>query len=229
MPTVHVIVVAAGRGTRFGAPLPKQFCLLGGRPVLMTTIERMRRALPEGRMVLVLSEDMVGYWLEQCRKYGFESPGIAPGGATRWESVKNALNGIESAPGDMIMIHDGARPLVVKSVVEALTEAVGKSGRGAVPVVSVNDSMRVILSDGLSESVDRSRYCLVQTPQAFPADLLKEAYARPYSELFTDDASVVESAFGHPVELVEGSALTLKITHSSDLAAAENLLSTDPV
>lgn len=227
MSTVYVIVVAAGRGTRFGAPIPKQFCLLGGRPVLMTTIERLRHARPDAEMVLVLSAESVEYWQEQCRRYGFDGPKIVEGGATRWESVRNALEAMDTGSGDIVMIHDGARPLVMKSVVDALVDTVEASGRGAVPVVPVSDSMRIVSSAGVSEAVDRSRFRLVQTPQAFPAAMVKEAYQRPYSALFTDDASVVEAAFGIPVELVDGNPATLKITHSADLAAVEHLLSTD--
>ena len=126
--------MAAGKGSRFGASLPKQFCLLGGRPVLMTTIDRARTTLPDAEILLVLSPDFVDYWENLCGKYGFVSPKIVSGGDTRWQSVKNALDSLPATDG-VVMIHDGARPLISGEVMAGLTQAMESGAQGALPVV----------------------------------------------------------------------------------------------
>ncbi len=219
MRKVCAIIVAAGSGRRFGAPLPKQFCELGGRPVLMTTIDRMRRAVPEAELLLVLSSDFVEEWGDKCRKHGFESPEVVIGGDTRWQSVKNAVERV--AADTYVLVHDGARPFVMPQVTDALIGALDSGRQGAVPVVDVVDSLRETI-DGFpgSRAVQRSRYKAVQTPQAFLSDYLHDAYSRPYRKEFTDDASVMESAGYADIALVEGHSDTFKITLPRDLAVA---------
>lgn len=215
------IVVAAGSGSRFGSQLPKQFCLLGGRPVLMTTIERLRKSLPDqAEIVLVLSADYTGYWADLCRGHGFVSPEVVVGGATRWHSVKNALDAV--GPAEYVYVHDGARPLVCADVLERLERALQLGVDGAIPVVKLPDSLRMVTPDG-SASVDRSVYRAVQTPQAFDGKKLAEAYRQEYLPVFTDDASVMEAAGYRNLELVEGSANTVKITAPEDLMIVEAL------
>lgn len=106
---LHIIVVAAGVGARFGASMPKQYQPLGGRPLLMTTITRLRLIAPSAAMTLVVSREMEDFWMSLCREHGFVSPAIAYGGSTRAESVRNALNTV-SAGMDFIAVHDGVRP-----------------------------------------------------------------------------------------------------------------------
>ena len=163
----HVIIVAAGSGSRFGSTLPKQFCELMGRPVLMHTVERLRSALPGAAMTLVLSRQMEDYWCELCRRHSFESPRIVHGGATRSESVRNAVGAISDAP-EVVLVHDGARPLVDAACVHAVMEAMADCDiDGAIPVVDVSDSLRRIHTDGgASDAVDRTMFRAVQTPQA---------------------------------------------------------------
>lgn len=215
---VFIIIVAAGSGSRFGADLPKQFLPLCGRPLLMTTIDRMRLCVPEATQLVVLSEDFVDYWHELCENHDFQSPEIVVGGKTRWESVKNALAYLPD--GCVAFVHDGARPLVDKGVVEGLINAVTAGHQGALPVVPLVDSIRLLTADG-SQAVERSNYMAVQTPQAFDSTLLKLAYTRPYSPSFTDDASVMEAAGYSDLALVPGHAETFKITLPRDLALAQ--------
>ena len=214
---IYNIIVAAGSGSRFGAALPKQYCLMNGRPVLMHTIENMRRALPQSQIVLVLNRDFVDYWTELCEKYSFISPKVVEGGDTRWQSVKNAIDEIP-AEAQIITVHDGARPIVNTMMVGRLIDALDNAP-GAIPVVSVTDSLRQVNENG-SVPVDRSQFKAVQTPQAFHADKLKEAYSLPYSTTFTDDASVM-AAMGHDVALVEGDTYNIKITHPLDIEIAQ--------
>ncbi len=226
LPYTYNIIVAAGSGLRFGGELPKQFCLLAGRPVLFHTIEAFRRTLPGHEIIVVLSEAHLDLWRTQCAEYGFESPDVVIGGSSRWESVRNAIVKIGTAlPGSVITVHDGARPLVSRDVIIGAVRAASSPGvDGAVPVVPVTDSVRMIADDGTSVPLVRERLRAVQTPQAFPAGLLRDAYEMPYSSDFTDDASVM-SAFGHGnIVLTEGSPVNIKITHPADLAVAEMML-----
>ena len=202
--SIAVIIVAGGSGARMGARLPKQFLPLDGRPVLMHTVQRFADALPQSRIVVVLPSSHIEYWDKLCRRHGFAVPHIVcTGGANRFESVSNGLR--HAGEAELIAVHDGVRPLVSREIIERAT-----------------DSMRRIDRDG-SRIVDRSLYRIVQTPQVFRADILRNAYARPFDERFTDDASVVEAA-GQPVYLCEGSYENIKITTPVDMLTAEALL-----
>lgn len=224
MASVSIIIVAAGSGLRYGAPLPKQFCLLRNRPLLMHTIDRLRAIVPHGVITLVISRDMESLWLDLCREYSFESPKIAYGGATRWESVSNALASTDS-DAEIIMVHDGVRPLVDSSIIYSIYEALADTEvDGAIPVIPVTDSLREVHSDGSSVSVDRSTMRAVQTPQAFRGERLRKAYSLPYSTTFTDDASVMEAAGFSNFRLTEGSVSNIKITNPGDIAVAELLM-----
>ncbi|WP_295729705.1 2-C-methyl-D-erythritol 4-phosphate cytidylyltransferase [uncultured Muribaculum sp.] len=226
LPNTFNIIVAAGSGSRFGAYLPKQFCLLAGRPVLFHTIEAFRRALPGGEILLVISDAHRDLWHGLCDRHGFESPLIVGGGASRWESVRNAVMAIEApTSGDVITVHDGARPLVSDRVIREAVIAAARDGvDGAVPAVPVTDSVRMLDDDGGSVPLVRQRLRAVQTPQAFPAHLLREAYELPFSTEFTDDASVMSAAGHCGIVLTEGSCENIKITHPDDLALAEMIL-----
>lgn len=214
---IYNIIVAAGSGSRFGAALPKQYCLMNGRPVLMHTIENMRVALPDSHIVLVLNKEFVDYWAELCEQYSFESPCVVVGGDSRWQSVKNAIDTIPD-DAEVITVHDGARPIVDRMMVERLIAALNDAP-GAIPVVSVTDSLRRVNEQG-SYPVDRSQYKAVQTPQAFHADKLVEAYSLPFVPTFTDDASVM-AAMGYEVALVEGDTYNIKITNPLDIEIAQ--------
>lgn len=223
---IYIIVVAAGTGSRFGSEIPKQFCIMNGRPVVMQTIESLRAAAPEAQMLLIISPQEQQRWLEMCKKFNFESPAIAYGGATRWESVKHGLEAISqtAAPGTIVLIHDGARPLVDTPTVKRVAAAALNTD-GAIPVVPVSDSLRHMQEDGVkSEATDRAEFRAVQTPQAFALWRLREAYSQPFDHSFTDDASVMEAAgFGNLV-LVDGSPDNIKITNPRDIAIAEAIL-----
>lgn len=222
------VVVAGGSGRRFGGELPKQYCLLEGRPVVMHTIERMRRALlPYGcadNVVLAIHPDCKELWDDLCREYRFESPRVVFGGETRWHTVSNSLQTVPDGFDGIVLVHDAARPLVSPEVTGRLVEAVMAGAQGAVPVVAVTDSLRRVAEDADdafgSSSVDRSLFRAVQTPQAFDCKLLRIAYSRPYRDVMTDDASVMELAGFDRIATVEGDARTLKITHPADIATA---------
>ena len=218
------IIVAGGSGTRFGAQVPKQFLALQGKPILMHTIQ----AFWENRdgsidVIVTLPESQMDVWQDLCREHGFDVPHrLVPGGATRWHSVKNALDSIGGFDDvDVIAVHDGVRPLVSPALIGRSLDTARKQG-SAIPVVMLNDSVRQLDGDA-SHALDRSSLRAVQTPQAFDARMLVAAYSQPFDPTFTDDASVVERA-GHAVTLVEGDPVNLKITRPMDLALAEYLL-----
>lgn len=223
MEQVKVIIVAAGTGSRFGADCPKQYCIMDGRPVLMTTIDSFRIALPEAEIVVVISENMQDFWQSLCEQYEFTSPRIVFGGATRWESVRNGLSAIwPTHPDAVVLVHDGARPLIPSEMIHRVVDG-ARNSDGAVPVIPVTDSLRKVTSGG-SESVERSLYKAVQTPQGFRCSKLWAAYALQYSPIFTDDASVMEYAGYKDIKLVDGDRRAMKITNPDDIRIAELML-----
>ncbi|HJV77091.1 MAG TPA: 2-C-methyl-D-erythritol 4-phosphate cytidylyltransferase [Paludibacter sp.] len=214
------IIVAGGKGERMQADIPKQFLEIKGKPILMHTLEVFQRYDASMKLVLVLPAVQVEFWSELCKKHSFSLPHqVVTGGQTRFQSVKNGLEAI--AGSALVAVHDGVRPLVSVETIARCFDAAEKYG-AVIPVVDSVDSIRQITGDG-SQSVDRSAYKLVQTPQVFDAELLKKAYEQDFSPLFTDDASVVE-AIGVKIHLVEGNRENIKITTEFDLRIAETLI-----
>jgi len=218
--TAYCIIVAAGSGLRFGSALPKQFCELEGLPVVMHAIKRFRDVLPEAEILLVINRDFRSKWTDLCRKHNFISPTIIDGGLSRWHSVKNAISVIPKSWKGPVLIHDGARPLVEKKVIIRLLEKLKEGADGVVPCIPAVDSLRMATDSLRSKTVDRSRFFAVQTPQAFPANIIAKAYDCQYSPQMTDDASVCEINGYSNIRIAEGSPSTLKITHPADLATA---------
>lgn len=229
----YAIIVAAGSGHRFGSPLPKQFCDLAEKPVLVHTIERMRRSLPDGsEIALVLHPDYFKLWKElSANRPEAREDYLVAGGACRAESVANALNALpESREGDVVMVHDGVRPFVNENITSGLYEAIDAGAVCAIPTVAMTDSIREQQADGnRSRCVDRSRFRAVQTPQAFPLEVLRKAYLWAADgkglEPFTDDASVIEAYIPDAdIRLTEGSPYNMKITNPLDIKIAEALM-----
>ncbi|MBQ6084999.1 MAG: 2-C-methyl-D-erythritol 4-phosphate cytidylyltransferase [Bacteroidaceae bacterium] len=220
----YAILVAGGKGTRMGGEVPKQFLPIGGRPVLMRTIDSFVEAFEAIHIILVLPESQQEYWHQLCKEFNYKQPvEITSGGATRFHSVKNGLSRIPLDAEGVVGVHDGVRPFVSIETIHRCYQVAEKHG-AVVPVIPVVETVRQILSDGSSQTVNRDDYRLVQTPQTFQIQLLKEAYCQPYQPFFTDDASVVE-AMGHPITLVEGNRENIKITTPADLKFAEMLVS----
>ena len=223
--TRYIIIVAGGKGLRMGGEIPKQFRLIAGRPVLMRTVEAFLAAYSDIHVVLVLPHDQQAYWAALCQDYAFRAPmTIADGGATRFHSVQNGLSLIPDEDECIVGVHDGVRPFVSPEVIRRCYENARTQG-ATVPVVPVVETVRQLLPDGSSRSVDRDEYRLVQTPQTFPLSMLRRAYAQPYVPAFTDDASVVQS-LGLPVYLVEGNRQNIKLTTPEDLMLAEAICKT---
>ena len=209
-----VIIAAGGTGTRFGGKVPKQFAMLGKRPVLWHTLTAFNKFSKDAKIIISMHSESIIYWNSLVKKYP-DTPAhqTVEGGKTRFHSVKNAL---ACCPDDgIILVHDAVRPFVPHEVIDRVDKEAEKSG-AAIPVISVSDSIRMITKTG-SKSVDRKNYVRVQTPQGFKASLLIKAFGQRYCEKFTDEASVVEK-LGVKLSLVQGDEQNIKVTVQSDLA-----------
>ncbi len=220
MERTGVIIVAGGSGRRMGGPRPKQFALLGAQPVLAHTINRFAEALPGAEIVVVLPAEHAVFWQDLAARFEVAPHTVTAGGAERFHSVRCGIAALRRQP-ELIAVQDGVRPLATTALIRRVAAAAAASG-AAIPVVEPVDSFRETDGDG-SHIVDRSRLRIVQTPQFFRAEWLRNAYEQAFQPRFTDDASVVEAA-GYPVALCDGEAANLKITRPEDLTVAEALL-----
>lgn len=220
-----VIIVAGGSGQRMESPVPKQFMLLHNRPVLMHVFDVFQQFDPSINFVLVLNRSYFEQWQVQCKEYGFTTPHqLIEGGVERFYSVKN---GLERVPKQVLVaVHDAVRPLVSLSTLNRCFQTAETDGN-AIPVISVSDSYRIKMEQG-NQTIDRSLLKIVQTPQVFRSEMLKQAYNQEYDKRFTDDALVLESA-GFSINLVEGNPENIKITLPTDLLLAEALFKTSKI
>ena len=226
----YIIIVAGGKGLRMGSDIPKQFLPIGGKPVLMRTLERFREYSAELQIILVLPEAQQAYWRELCKQYNFPLPlegaeggfyQLANGGQTRFHSVQNGLAKVPDDAQGVVGVHDGVRPFPSTEVIKNCYET-ARTKKAVIPVIPVVETVRHLEGEK-SVTVPRGDYRLVQTPQTFDIQLLKAANRQPYNDGFTDDASVVES-FGYEITLVEGNRENIKITTPYDLKIAEVLI-----
>lgn len=215
----YVIIVAGGKGLRMGGEIPKQFLPIGGKPVLMRTLERFREYSKDLQIILVLPEAQQEYWHQLCQEYHFDVEyTLANGGETRFHSVQNGLSKVPNDAQGVVGVHDGVRPFVSVEVISNCYET-ARTKKAVIPVTPVVETLRHI-TEGTKARAD---YRLVQTPQCFDIQLLKDANRQPYNDSFTDDASVVE-AFGFDITLVDGNRENIKITTPFDLKIAETLI-----
>ncbi len=224
------LIVAAGRGSRFGDGAPKQYRLLAGRPVLARTIEALVAALPGAAIRVVIHPDDFDLYegavagLDDAAKAALLAP--APGGATRQESVAAGLEATSDENRKYVLIHDAARPFATKELIR-LAHAAAVAHGAAVPGVPVVDTIKQVDSSGIVVGTPaRAGLRAVQTPQAFRFDLILAAHRAAKGRDLTDDAAVAEAA-GHKVHVFAGDAANMKITHGADLAAAERRLADD--
>lgn len=220
--TDYVIIVAGGKGLRMGSDIPKQFLPIGGKPVLMRTLERFREYSPTLQIILVLPKAQQEYWKELCQKHNFTvAYQLADGGETRFHSVQHGLALIPDETEGVVGVHDGVRPFPSIDVIRRCYET-AREKKAVIPVIPVVETVRHLKGE-TSETVPRDDYRLVQTPQCFDIQLLKAANRQPYNDGFTDDASVIE-AYGFDITLVEGNRENIKITTPYDLKIAEVLI-----
>jgi 2-C-methyl-D-erythritol 4-phosphate cytidylyltransferase len=220
--SVWAILAAAGSGERLGADRPKAFARLGDQPLLAESLRRLDEsdwieaivlAAPPGweEPAILLAEELGCSKVSTC----------VAGGATRGESVRNAL---AEVPPDaaVILVHDAARPYLVDAVIERVLTALNEGWDGALPGLPVSDTIKRVEGERVVETLDRDSLRAVQTPQAFVADVLRRAYEQDVSSA-TDCASLVEAQGGR-VKVVPGDPRLAKVTDAADLERVAALL-----
>jgi len=218
-----LVLVAAGSATRMGGPVPKPFLDLAGKPLIVHALEKFYEFDPAIRAVVVIARDHRKYWEEISKAYDWTREiEVTEGGQIRSDSVRRGLELI--GDGCIVGIHDSVRPLVSLETIGRSYAAALESGSG-IPVIDMDDSVRMTLGNGKSENLERERLKRVQTPQTFRSENIREAYHRFGEEgsTFTDDASVYESLYG-VVTLVQGNRENIKITTPFDLRLAASML-----
>jgi 2-C-methyl-D-erythritol 4-phosphate cytidylyltransferase len=225
---VGLIIAAAGSGQRMGTPIRKPFLTIGKEPMLHLTCRRFS-LLQEivQRIILVHPDDLEGWqaqWRDKLREFGVaDVHDIVPGGPTRCDSV---VNGLRHLHPDVryVAIHDAARPFVKLSAVRECIQRARQTG-AAIVAAPLADTLKQVDGRLIRSTLDRSQYWLAQTPQVFERSLIERAYFElcPTVESVTDDAQLVEM-LGHPVEVVQGSPLNIKITTPDDLAIAWGII-----
>ncbi|WP_186758453.1 2-C-methyl-D-erythritol 4-phosphate cytidylyltransferase [Echinicola salinicaeni] len=216
------IIVAGGKGARMGAPIPKQYLEIGGKPVLMHTLKVFFDFDPEMKLVLVIPETDFDFWKELCEKFDFKIPhDLVEGGMSRFQSVKNGLGSIDWAEG-LVAIHDGVRPFVDEAVIRNSFQEAARNGSG-IAVVPLKDSIRKLTDGNQSFFQEREYFRLVQTPQTFDLAKIKKAFDVTELHHFTDDATVYEHQ-GWQVSLVAGNLENIKITTPEDMDYANYLI-----
>lgn len=219
MTEVSAVIVAAGEGRRFGAP--KQFALLGGKTVLEWCLRAFQAHERITGIVLVLDdEERSKPILNRYTKIS----AVTRGGQERQDSVYAGFLRLNAAAAPLVLVHDGARPLVEPALIDRVIDAALETG-AAVPVLPIEETVKRIEGHRVVETVDRTKLFRVQTPQGFRYDVLKTALEKARQDGFygTDEAALVERT-GRPVKAVQGEAKNLKITTPEDIRVAETLL-----
>jgi len=230
---VGVVVVAAGRGVRFGGQIAKQYQTIGGVPMVLRALRHFTSHPEVLQVVLVLpSEDASNppAFLSASSPSASSVLTIVAGGAHRGESVRAGLSALRREC-TVVLVHDGARPFVDRTVLQSVI-GFARSGEGAVPAVPLSDTLKEASATDstlIRRTHPRARLWRAQTPQGFPRAVLEEAHARAARDghRATDDAALVE-AMGVPVRLVPDSCRNLKVTTPEDLALAELLADASP-
>jgi 2-C-methyl-D-erythritol 4-phosphate cytidylyltransferase/2-C-methyl-D-erythritol 2,4-cyclodiphosphate synthase len=220
LPTCVALVVASGRGARFGGDRPKQYLPLAGQPLLRHTLERFCRHPGIDRVRSVVHADDAALYAEAAGDLKVLDP--VPGGATRQESVRLGLESLADNPPELVLIHDGVRPLLDTAVIDRVLNGL-RTHAAVLPALPVTDTLKRSDDGTVTSTVDRSGLFRAQTPQGFAYDRILEAHRRFAGAALTDDAALAQ-AHGLTVALVAGDEDNVKITEPADLARAERLL-----
>lgn len=214
------IIVAGGTGQRMGTALPKQFLAIEGKTILLHTIGQFIATFSDIQFVIVLPETYIQDGKDLIAASGLTQQfQFVVGGDTRFQSVKNGLNQVDS--DTIVFVHDAVRCLLTSSLIQRCYQQAIEKG-SAIPAVASTDTIRII-EGAKHHVVDRANVMMIQTPQTFNAAILKKAFEQPYQPAFTDEANVLEAS-GTEVFLVEGEHENIKITRPLDLAIAEYIL-----
>ena len=220
MSATVALVVAAGRGSRFGDALPKQYAMLAGRPVLRHALEAFWAHPRIDAVQVVVHRDDLDLYGQAAD--GLDLPAPALGGATRQESVRNGLASLAPLRPRAVLIHDGARPFVSAAMIDRAIHGLANAD-GAIAALPVTDTLKRATDGRVAATLPRADLWGAQTPQAFRYDAIVAAHAAAAGAALTDDAAVAEHA-GLTVSLVAGAPENMKITTRDDLARAERWL-----
>ena len=223
---VVALIVAAGIGKRMNTKISKPFIPIFGRPILAYTIEKFEQCTFIEKIFLIVNQEEKDLCLKEViLKYNFSKvQNLIAGGETRQDSVYNGLKNLD-ADTDIVVIHDGARPLIEKSIIKESIE-VAKEFSAAIVVIPLIDTVKRSNKDFfINETLNRQEIWRAQTPQTFKYDVILSSYHQAYKDKFysTDDAAIVEK-YGHKVKMVIGSEENIKITTPFDIIIAENFL-----
>ncbi|MFB6257742.1 MAG: 2-C-methyl-D-erythritol 4-phosphate cytidylyltransferase [Flavobacteriales bacterium] len=219
----YAVIVAGGKGARFGGGIPKQFQEIAGEPVLVHTLRAFEEVFESGKLVLVLAPDDVEFWKKLLEEHPLKNPpSLVLGGTERFRSVKNGLEALPVEKEALVAVHDAVRPLIRPERIRVLLSEAEEYGN-AIPSVPLRESLRRVEKDGTNESVDREAFRAVQTPQCFHLSSLKNAMEQEFDPPPTDEASVMDGQ-GHPIHLAEGDPENIKITEPMDLSFGAALL-----
>ena len=221
---VGAVIVAAGRGERAGGGVPKQYREIAGQPMLRATLSSFLGHPQIGCLQTVIpAGDTTAY---RTAVAGLDLPSApVPGGATRQASVRAGLEALAGSAPEIVLIHDAARPFVSPALIDRAIAAARVAG-AAVPGIAIHDTVKAVDAAAMvTETLDRTKLRIVQTPQAFAFALILDAHRRAAAaglESFTDDAALAEWA-GHRVSIFEGESGNVKVTTNDDFARAELL------
>ncbi|MFQ5900593.1 MAG: 2-C-methyl-D-erythritol 4-phosphate cytidylyltransferase [Thermodesulfobacteriota bacterium] len=223
---VVAIIPTAGKGKRMGANISKQYLFLLGRPVLAHTVRVFEESKKIDSIVLVVHKGDEGYCKREIvEKFGFRKvTHILAGGRERQDSVRAGLNVVDP-DCELVIIHDGVRPLIFPEIITESINAAKKFGASVV-AVPVKDTVKEVSKEGTIHcTLPRENLWMVQTPQVFRYDIIREAHAKAHTNGFlsTDDSALVEK-FGNKVCIVEGSYENIKLTTQEDMMIAEVLM-----
>jgi 2-C-methyl-D-erythritol 4-phosphate cytidylyltransferase/2-C-methyl-D-erythritol 2,4-cyclodiphosphate synthase len=223
---VGVIIVAAGRGSRLGAEIPKQLLDLGGRSMLQRSVTAFDAHPSVAHLVVVLPEDLAARGREMVQSS--RPCAFVAGGVRRQDSVRLGLAAMP-ADADVILVHDAARPFVDAALIDRVIDGAALSG-AVVPAVQSSDTVKRVNLENLvvTETLPRDEIWLVQTPQGFHRHVLAAAVALGESDALATDEGVLAERAGHPVTVVRGDERNRKITSAQDLAAARASLAAVP-
>src|SRR5215469_16445159 len=220
MSSVYALVVAAGRGSRFGGPLPKQYLPLASASILRYAVAAFAEHLEIASvMVAIRPEDKVLF--EKSVK-GLRAVSPVAGGAARQDSVRLGLEALAAYRPKRVLIHDGARPFPDRRLIDRVIDGLDRAP-AAIPCLPLSDTIKRAEGGTIRETVDRSALWRAQTPQGFHFETILGAHRDAIGRDLTDDAAVAEAAGILPL-IVDGSEDNLKVTTPDDLVAAERLL-----
>jgi 2-C-methyl-D-erythritol 4-phosphate cytidylyltransferase len=225
---IYAIIAAGGKGKRFQNPISKQLVLLKDRPLLCWTLKPFHQERSIDRIIVAYPVDEPeSDYRKILEQESFTKVELVKGGETRFQSVYHAFDSIDGAASDdLVVVHDGVRPLLSPTLLKRLLDTASKKGT-ALPVLPIQDTLKEVVDRRFVRTIPRHGLFVAQTPQVFRYHILQAAYnTAPESfnpDWFTDESMLVELA-GHSIEVVEGEKQNLKVTEPEDLGLAEYYL-----